>query len=157
MPKAEHERRTAALRKELEDSTTQIERLKLELEEKGKKLQELLTQEKETKEKEINELKVQIENLNKELEEAKRRAEEAERKLKERKPTKTEIPAKPKIPGLSPDGKTYTVQKGDTSLKSIAKKIYGDESKWQEIYNLNADRIKQGKINPGDILILPEK
>lgn len=51
---------------------------------------------------------------------------------------------------------TYTVQKGDT-LKSIAIKLYNDESRWSEIYELNKDRIKQGIVESGQILILPEE
>lgn len=37
---------------------------------------------------------------------------------------------------------TYTVKKGDT-LWSIAKKYYGDGSKWQTIYNVNKNIIEQ--------------
>ena len=41
-----------------------------------------------------------------------------------------------KRPTTSSSGKTYTVKKGDT-LWAIAKKFYGNGSKWKTIYNAN--------------------
>ena len=50
---------------------------------------------------------------------------------------------------------TYTVQKGDT-LWGIAKKCYGDGSKYPVIYNANSDNIKTAKlIYPGQVLTIP--
>ncbi len=54
------------------------------------------------------------------------------------------------IPALS-----YTVKKGDT-IQSIAKKYYGGQSKWQQIYNANKDVLSSPQqLKPGDKLVLP--
>lgn len=51
--------------------------------------------------------------------------------------------------------KTYTVQKGDC-LWNIAKKFYGNGSKYTVIYNANKDKIKNPNlIYPGQILTIP--
>jgi nucleoid-associated protein YgaU len=41
---------------------------------------------------------------------------------------------------ITPAGKTYTVVQGD-SLSKIAKREYGDASKWRHIYQANKDVI----------------
>ncbi|MEM7038429.1 MAG: LysM peptidoglycan-binding domain-containing protein [Bacteroidota bacterium] len=52
---------------------------------------------------------------------------------------------------------TYTVRKGDT-LSDIAGRIYRDTSKWNEIYELNKDKIADpDKIYPGQKLTLPAR
>jgi nucleoid-associated protein YgaU len=52
-------------------------------------------------------------------------------------------------------GRTYVVVKGD-SLSKIAKREYGDAEKWHEIYEANADTIKDPDlIYPGQKLRLP--
>lgn len=57
--------------------------------------------------------------------------------------------------GEAPQVKTYTVVKGDC-LWSIAKKQLGNGSRWQEIYQLNRDKVKNPNlIFPGQQLILP--
>ena len=51
--------------------------------------------------------------------------------------------------------KTYTVQKGDC-LWNIAKKFYGDGSKYTVIYNANKDKIKNPNlIYPGQVFVIP--
>jgi nucleoid-associated protein YgaU len=51
--------------------------------------------------------------------------------------------------------KTYTVVKGD-SLSRIAKREYGDASKWRTIYEANKDLIKNPDlIYPGQVLKIP--
>jgi LysM repeat protein len=51
--------------------------------------------------------------------------------------------------------KTYTVQKGDC-LWNIAKKFYGNGSKYTVIYNANKDKIKNPNlIYPGQVLTIP--
>lgn len=51
--------------------------------------------------------------------------------------------------------KTYTVQKGDC-LWNIAKKFYGNGSKYTVIYNANRDKIKNPNlIYPGQVLTIP--
>ncbi|MDQ6612023.1 MAG: LysM peptidoglycan-binding domain-containing protein [Gemmatimonadota bacterium] len=51
---------------------------------------------------------------------------------------------------------TYTVVAGD-SLSHIAKKHYGDASKWQAIFEANRDVIKNPDlIQPGWTLKLPQ-
>jgi Uncharacterized protein containing LysM domain len=50
---------------------------------------------------------------------------------------------------------TYTVKSGD-SLSRIAKHIYGDASKWHQIYDANRDKIKNPDlIQPGWVLTIP--
>lgn len=53
--------------------------------------------------------------------------------------------------------RTYTVVAGD-SLSKIAKREYGDASKWQKIYDANRDQIKNPDlIHPGQVLNLPRQ
>jgi nucleoid-associated protein YgaU len=50
----------------------------------------------------------------------------------------------------------YTVKKGD-SLSQIAKEVYGDASKWKQIYEANKDQIKNPDlIYPDQVLEIPE-
>jgi len=52
--------------------------------------------------------------------------------------------------------RTYTVVAGD-SLSKIAKKLYGDASKWKTIYEANQDLIKNPDlIRPGQTFKIPE-
>lgn len=52
-------------------------------------------------------------------------------------------------------GDSYTVQSGDC-LWNIARSLYGDGSRWREIYNLNTDKISNPNlIYPGQELTLP--
>ena len=55
-----------------------------------------------------------------------------------------------------PPPKTYTVKSGD-SLWAIAKRILGDGSRWQEIYNANVNVIGKNPnlIYPGQVLRIP--
>ncbi len=58
---------------------------------------------------------------------------------------------------ITPAGKTYTVVQGD-SLSKIAKREYGDASKWRQIYQANKDVIDNPDlIEPGQNLIIPER
>ncbi|AHM60453.1 putative phospholipid-binding protein,LysM domain-containing protein [Flammeovirgaceae bacterium 311] len=51
----------------------------------------------------------------------------------------------------------YEIKKGDT-LSAIAKRQYGDASKWQTIYNANKDTIKNPDlIYPGQKIKLPKQ
>jgi nucleoid-associated protein YgaU len=51
--------------------------------------------------------------------------------------------------------RTYTVVSGD-SLSKIAKKIYGEASRWTEIFEANKDKIKNPDlIHPGQVLKIP--
>lgn len=51
--------------------------------------------------------------------------------------------------------RTYTVVSGD-SLSKIAKKIYGNASRWKEIFEANKDKIKNPDlIHPGQVLKIP--
>lgn len=57
--------------------------------------------------------------------------------------------------GEPPPAKSYTVVKGDC-LWSIAKKQLGNGSRWQEIHNLNRDKITNPNvIFPGQVLTMP--
>lgn len=52
-------------------------------------------------------------------------------------------------------GKTYVVKKGDTLWK-IAKKFYGDGSKYTKIYNANKKILKSAKnLSIGQVLTIP--
>ena len=53
-----------------------------------------------------------------------------------------------------PAGKTIKVGPRDT-LKSIAKKYYGDEAQWMKIYDKNKWRIDGDEVVPGQDLLLP--
>jgi nucleoid-associated protein YgaU len=51
---------------------------------------------------------------------------------------------------------TYTVVAGD-SLSKIAKREYGDASKWHRIFEANRDKIQNPDlIHPGQVLNLPQ-
>jgi nucleoid-associated protein YgaU len=51
--------------------------------------------------------------------------------------------------------RTYTVVAGD-SLSKIAKREYGDASKWHRIFEANRDKIQDPDlIHPGQVLNLP--
>ena len=57
---------------------------------------------------------------------------------------------------ITPAGKTYTVVKGD-SLSKIAKREYGDASKWHKIFEANKDVIEDPNlIEIGQDLIIPQ-
>ena len=50
---------------------------------------------------------------------------------------------------------TYKVEKDDT-LQKIAKKVYGNYSKWIKIYDANKDKLKNPNfVKPGTILTIP--
>jgi len=52
--------------------------------------------------------------------------------------------------------RTYTVVAGD-SLSKIAKREYGDASKWHRIFEANRDKIENPDlIQPGQVLNLPQ-
>jgi nucleoid-associated protein YgaU len=49
----------------------------------------------------------------------------------------------------------YTVKSGDT-LSKIAKELYGDANRWQEIFEANKDQIDNpNAIRPGWELLIP--
>jgi nucleoid-associated protein YgaU len=59
-------------------------------------------------------------------------------------------------PSTKSQPKTYTVKKGD-SLWKIAKNVYGDGSKWRQIYEVNKKVIGKNPnlIYPGQKLVIP--
>jgi nucleoid-associated protein YgaU len=64
-------------------------------------------------------------------------------------------PAAPQPTGTIGSARTYVVVKGD-SLSKIAKREYGDASKWRAIYEANKDLIKDPDlIYPGQELKVP--
>jgi nucleoid-associated protein YgaU len=64
-------------------------------------------------------------------------------------------PHAPEPVATNGSGKTYVVVKGD-SLSKIAKREYGDASKWRRIYEANKDLIKDPDlIYPGQELKVP--
>ena len=64
-------------------------------------------------------------------------------------------PGAPEPVATSGSGRTYVVASGD-SLSKIAKREYGDASKWRRIYEANKDLIKNPDlIYPGQELKVP--
>lgn len=59
-------------------------------------------------------------------------------------------------PDTKPQTKTYTVRSGD-SLSTIAKRVYGDSSKWRQIYDANKAAIGSdpNKLKVGLVLVIP--
>lgn len=54
----------------------------------------------------------------------------------------------------APEPQIYVVKRGD-NLSKIAKRVYGDSSKWTVIYNLNRDQIRDpNRIEIGQRLII---
>ncbi len=71
--------------------------------------------------------------------------------------TSSTAPATGQEPTTPQQGRTYTVVAGD-SLSKIAKREYGDASKWRAIYEANRDQIKNPDlIHPGQVLNLPSQ
>lgn len=67
----------------------------------------------------------------------------------------TTTPSTTTQPTTAPSYREYTVKKNDT-LSGIAKSELGKASRWQEIYNLNKDKIKDPNlIYPGQKIKLP--
>jgi len=66
-----------------------------------------------------------------------------------------DAPAAQAAPNVADVEKTYTVVAGDT-LSKIAKREYGDASKWHHIYEANKDAIKNPDlIYPGQTFKIP--
>ncbi len=71
------------------------------------------------------------------------------------KPKVVEQPVRAVEDPPKPANQTYTVVKGDC-LWNIAKKFYGNGSKYTVIYNANTDKIKNPNlIYPGQVLTIP--
>lgn len=68
-------------------------------------------------------------------------------------PRVVESPTPPAIAPAPVAPNTYVVTRGDT-LASIARRRYGDESKWRVIAAANSG-LDPRKIRPGKLLILP--
>ena len=76
-------------------------------------------------------------------------------KASDREPPADEV--EPEPPASEPEEKPqiYVVKKGD-SLSKIAKEVYGNAGRWQEIYDANRDRIDEPNlIRPGWELNIP--
>jgi LysM repeat protein len=56
--------------------------------------------------------------------------------------------------GTTTSVQTYEVKSGDT-LSRISEIAYGDASKWPRIKKANPDKIKDDRVKPGDVLIIP--
>jgi nucleoid-associated protein YgaU len=69
---------------------------------------------------------------------------------------KASATSKPKRPSAKSTPKTYDVKKGD-SLWKIAQRVYGDGSKWRQIYEANKKVIGKNpnEIKPGMKLVIP--
>lgn len=67
-------------------------------------------------------------------------------------------PANPTAPSpaATAGSHSYTVVAGD-SLSKIAKKLYGDGTKWKQIFEANRDTVKNPDlIHPGQVLKIPD-
>lgn len=63
--------------------------------------------------------------------------------------------AEAKARAAQAEERVYEVQPGD-SLSKIAKQVYGDASRWPEIFQANKDQIKDPNlIHPGQKLRIP--
>lgn len=60
----------------------------------------------------------------------------------------------PNEDGTTTTVQTYEVRSGDT-LSRIAELAYGDASKWPRIKKANPDKVKDDRVRPGDVLIIP--
>jgi 5'-nucleotidase/UDP-sugar diphosphatase len=70
-------------------------------------------------------------------------------------PTPSVKTADESLEPASAAGRTYIVQKGDTLYK-IAKKFYGDGSKWKKIWEANRNRVPDpNRLKEGTRLIIP--
>ncbi len=61
--------------------------------------------------------------------------------------------ARPLLPDESP-GRTYEVKVGD-SLSRIAEKVYGDPTLWPRIRDANRDKIRDERVQVGQVLTIP--
>ena len=73
------------------------------------------------------------------------------------KPKKRRVAVHEAAPAPSaPSATTYVVRQGDT-LRSIAKRLYGNAGAWYDLYYLNKDRLGPlGYVSPGQTLVLPD-
>lgn len=92
-----------------------------------------------------NELKEMMLENAKEIKKVIRITEDTNREIKKVKADVTQMVERPS---------TYVVLEGDT-LMSIAKKLYGSEKRWVYLYMANQDRIIRGKVNTGQVLVIP--
>lgn len=75
-------------------------------------------------------------------------------------PSRTSRTVTPADESLGPtggggSGKTYVVKKGDT-LSAISRRMYGNSSRYKDIWNANKSRIKDpNKLTIGQRLIIP--
>ncbi|MFC2061148.1 hypothetical protein ACFLUV_01395 [Elusimicrobiota bacterium] len=160
----------AALNKKLKEIETTLANEKKELETERKSRKEAETKVKEIEKskeaeaanisQEAQKLKIEIEKLKADLKSTEERAEKEELSRKKteqmldelkKKIQETEVAAK-KEEEFRP--KVYEVQEGDT-LSSISEKVYGDSSRWKEIYQKNLELLKKEGLKSGLKLNIP--
>lgn len=62
----------------------------------------------------------------------------------------------PPIASIRPPIRTVRVQKSDT-LRRIAARVYGDQGRWQDIYEANRNLIRMPEdVRAGQVLVVPE-
>ena len=65
------------------------------------------------------------------------------------------VPTTPTVPTKPVAGGSYTVQSGDY-LGKIAQSVYGDATKWSNIYEANRGILKNpNDLQPGQVLTIP--
>lgn len=103
----------------------------------------------------LNALKGELEKARLESESFKTRVSGLEERLKTA-PRPSAPAVRPAAPAPAPAARrSYEAQKGDT-LQSVAEKVYGDASRWPEIYRANAASLgRGGEVKPGQVLVIP--
>ncbi len=182
----EYESEDSEVERILEEKTAQIHSMEKELENlkdtsrSGKlestwvrqQIQKLEEKLKVQETKDLEEMKGRLFESKLETQKMKKQIEELENRIQRiTRPEKPQAIVPPTAPQIIPQSvepveveqaapaapKSYVVQDGET-LQSIAVKLYNDENKWLEIFELNADRLERGgTTRPGQVLLLPQK
>jgi len=159
----------ASLRLELEDikkRAEQAEEMSRQAQEKIKALEsardlelELQKQKQSPNAQAIQPLEAEIAQLKDDL----KKAGEESKKMEQKKAIiEGKLEKKESQPRTAPEtrekpvsGHTYKVQGGDT-LRSIAGKVWGDSSRWIELYRANEGNVQRGgDVEPGQMILIP--
>ncbi len=148
--------REKALQDEVRTLKERIKNLENSIAEVDKKVKTVPGAREKALQDEVRTLKERIKNLEnsiavaeKKIEEERKARELAEKARKEIEKIKAGTEKKTK------KIKTYEVAEGDT-LSSIAEKIYGDSSRWKDIFKANKEVLKNKGVVKGLILAIPE-
>ncbi|MCG2726312.1 MAG: PorV/PorQ family protein [Elusimicrobia bacterium] len=152
---ASQEKQIKELSKKVEDQNDKIDSLAIEGVERSAKFKGV-----DISSGALNTIEVQMMDIARELEKSKREVQIFKNKisgLEKRLAGKKDIEKKSAAFETQTIGgkKVYVVESGDT-LRSVAEKVYGDSSKWIEIYKANSNNVgRSGRIEKGQILTVP--